>query len=236
MARTNVGDIIVNSLKGQIGYQMSNLYPNPTLTPGDEGYIYLNRATLIGYELKPNSVPARLDFYDPKKLLTKNAFGNYFRLTGANGGYYDYTDGTYRTRYGALSTKDAEFLKSGDYYIVDNYLNLGIVDSLYEGGGTFDFKVNAVLGETLCGYNDLRVISYSELKKLANTRDIDVYGHCLGFPPFSTKTAADEILTCSFPQSDTSTCHFIDADGMFRAIGKDVVLSKPLRVRTHFKN
>jgi hypothetical protein len=234
MSKTDTGFLINTDPGGApIGYNMAPLFPQPTYFPGDSGYVYLNRNTLIGYEAPVDSIMAVLNPNFQHLLLTDNKFGHKFRFTGITGGYYDPSDGNYYTKTGVVSTRNAEFLKGGDIYIIDHYQNLGICDDKIFYNINPEDAIPIVLGLTKCGYSDWRCVGYEEVLSMIGARNTATY-EALGYPPFSP--AGTNITICTVCPGDTSRIYEISGGGLVRAFSRIFGTAVPLMVRTHYKN
>jgi hypothetical protein len=218
---------------GPIAYDMVTLQDYPTTYPGDEGYVYLNQATLIDYTFPVDGVVARLDPYDDQFLLTLNEFGTKYRYTSITGGYWDPSDGNYYTVGGVLSTRDAEFKTLGDYYVIDHYRNLGI-RARRTGTAPYVDQVNTVLSSSYCGFTDWHAATFQEMLAIGQIQNNDIYSGMVR-PPFDiqlTQNASTPALGA------VGAAHFqlgIPAYMSWSARA-DTFGSIIIPIRTHYKN
>lgn len=123
--------ISIGEKSSVIAYNVPFIAPYATITPGDVGWLHANRSTKISYTYPTNGVLAVQDPLNWHLLLTTNFFGNKYRFTSANGGYYEPSTDTYHLVDGTLSDYDTVFKYDAlggtptTHYIVDNLTGVG---------------------------------------------------------------------------------------------------------------
>ena len=144
-----------------LNYQTTTTYSN-----GDDGANNINNIDTYVFNHLTEQCPI-LDKNNFLNMISVNSFGNNYRFTSRDGGYYDESDGTYRTVDGTLTTFDDEFKDGNDPivfapYIVDNYTGVGYVGRVL-GAATFIQTISTFLP----GYNSIgnnRYLGYTDYK------------------------------------------------------------------------
>jgi len=92
---------------------------------GDSAWNLVNQPD--NYVIPVNGRPAYLHPTNPHRLLRNNIFGNTWRRTGINGGYYDIDTAQYKSSAGTVSTQAAEFgtTTGSTAYLIDHHTGLG---------------------------------------------------------------------------------------------------------------
>lgn len=190
---------------GVIGYVRPANNQLISYTNFDEGWQKINNSD--PYVIPSGATVAQLDPNDIDLLKTLNAFGNYRRYTGYAGGYYQYSDSTYRDVNGVLSTEAAEFIQVGfGKYIIDNYTGIGW---RMERGGSYSF-VNGcayVYGATIDGRSDWFVPSKNVIDSIIFTS----YNSPLTRLPF--KIQLNQLTSSVVANNPTAKYHQITAGG-----------------------
>ena len=135
-----------------IGYNRPFNGQTISFTTGDEGWDNINNTD--PYIPPTNATMAVQDPDDWFKLLTLNEFGSLHRFTSKTGGYYDFSDSTWRTSAGVLTTFYDEF-EDGDAivfagYIIDHYTGLA-----FEGVALGAAKFVDFISTYIPGYNSI---------------------------------------------------------------------------------
>jgi hypothetical protein len=144
-----------------LNYQTTTTYSN-----GDDGANNINNIDTYVFNHLTEQCPI-LDKNNFLNMISVNSFGNNYRFTSRDGGYYDESDGTYRTVDGTLTTFDEEFKDGNDPivfapYIVDNYTGVGYIGKVL-GAATFIQTISTFLP----GYNSIgnnRYLGYTDYK------------------------------------------------------------------------
>ena len=154
------------------------VYPNrpvygnlPIYYEGDEGWCYANNIDAAYYPI--DGVFQQLDHtYGRDRLKYKNAFGNNYRFTGINGGYYNNDTFEYATSGGLSSSFAIEFTISGsgsatDGYIIDHLMGMGW-RSIRGGTATWTASLDSITGSNHFGFSGWRIPTISQLAELIN--------------------------------------------------------------------
>jgi hypothetical protein len=142
----------------------------------------------------------------PDYLRYNNAFGHKFRLTGPNGGYYDFNDGQYKDVNGTVSDFETEFATAGetipgDGYIIDHLTGLGW--RAIRGGAANFVQQFSVVGTLANGYTDYYNPTYGWLYTLVRV-DLTDYLNPTHRPPFQWSQTNAWCNTPYFPTPTTA--------------------------------
>ena len=154
-------------------------YDRPELTEGvstdifDEAWLFANNYD-PSYIIPDDAVYQKLDIdVSVDYLIYNNVWGHKFRLTGENGGYYDFNDSQYKDVDGNLSTFLDEFsipssgVNATDGLIIDHLTGLSW-RSIRGGASDWATAISSVASSTVYGYTNWRMPPATYLLTIAD--------------------------------------------------------------------
>jgi hypothetical protein len=215
---------VVPSTTKTMGYNRPlNMY-NVSYTVGDEGWYNAQNADPYVFDYNLEEMPA-LDPTNWFKLAHNNSFGNKYRWTSRNGGYYDHTDFAYKDVNGNATTWEAEFQENltnifggiggTGGYVVDNYTGLGFFTKNLGNLGVFSNFISTTLvnynsdtTNQFFNYTDWKLPSLSEALSIRDTSvsgarvSKSIFGGVIDSPYFDLRFDAATITPYIYLQTD----------------------------------
>lgn len=152
---------------------------------GDSAWNLVNNPDT--YVAPTYGTPALISPTNPNMLVHPNVFGNYFRRTGINGGYYNISAGTYNNSAHTVSNQIAEFgaASASTAYLIDHHTGLGWKWNV-QGSKAWSGQTTDAYNLTWAGHSDWFLPSRNQLASLFNNYSSTTLNFLVALVPFNS--------------------------------------------------